>query len=247
MSWHYLPELAAEFSEAVCSAGEPSAPWRKSPSPGKCSLGASGTVCLTCSRSGTTFGPSEAVSGVEQWISSLLDSPASPGREPALSGPERRTSAICGRTRFAFLDRYDRDLDFWKTSQLSLLTGTFAEFSETWPRAGLIVDGTCLRLPTSERRTFGKDSLYWPTPVASDSRRGYLIEVMRKEFWRQRRHPKYKRLGARVLAYELAGLEDSFQTPTLNEWAMGMPGGWTDLRPLEKPRFQLWLKPPGSN
>ena len=44
------------------------------------------------------------------------------------------------------------------------LFGTWERFSETWPKAGMIVGGTAYELPTLVRRTGGKGSGLWPSP-----------------------------------------------------------------------------------
>ena len=58
--------------------------------------------------------------------------------------------------------------DGWssKTSQLSLLEGS-EPFSETWPKSGLMRNGTAYRLQPLVRRIDGNASGLWPTPVAN--------------------------------------------------------------------------------
>lgn len=73
------------------------------------------------------------------------------------------SAAECGDIWPGSLAKYDPSTSSWKTAQHSLLGG-LDEFSETWPRWGLMRNGACLELPTSERPTSGSASGYWPTP-----------------------------------------------------------------------------------
>jgi hypothetical protein len=73
----------------------------------------------------------------------------------------------------ASLASYDPDTLSWRTSQRSVLGG-WTEFSETWPRSGMVVYGTAYPLPQSAPATFetgGSASggrKKWPTPNATD-------------------------------------------------------------------------------
>jgi hypothetical protein len=70
-----------------------------------------------------------------------------------------------GRSSPELLARFDRATCSWKTSQYSLLGG-LTEFSETWPRSGLIANGTAFQLPPLALRTFEIESGLLPTPSA---------------------------------------------------------------------------------
>ena len=62
----------------------------------------------------------------------------------------------CGTTWPASLAKLDRATSSWRTAQLSLLGG-LEEFSQTWPRWGLMRNGECW-----ERQTLGCSSLSHP-------------------------------------------------------------------------------------
>ena len=55
------------------------------------------------------------------------------------------------------------------------------EFSETWPRWGLMRSGDVSRLPPSMPTTGGKGSSSWPTPKASDTMRGVCPSELRRK------------------------------------------------------------------
>jgi hypothetical protein len=76
----------------------------------------------------------------------------------------------CGEKWHASFTKYDLDLSLWKTHQCSLL-GDLDEFSETWPRWGLMRNGECWEQQTLAHRTNGTEfglSERLPTPQASD-------------------------------------------------------------------------------
>jgi hypothetical protein len=71
--------------------------------------------------------------------------------------------AGCGQSSPDWLASYDLKSLEWKTSQLSL-DGDLAEFSETWPRSGMMRNGTAYRLPTLVPDNFATGCGLWPTP-----------------------------------------------------------------------------------
>ena len=89
---------------------------------------------------------------------------AQPEKAQALTVSE----AECGRTWPASLAKYDPDTSSWRTAQYSLLGG-LDEFSETWPKWGLMRSGECWELPTLAPLTGERGSGLWQTPVADDA------------------------------------------------------------------------------
>jgi hypothetical protein len=67
---------------------------------------------------------------------------------------------------FAWLDCSSPERWSWKTYQRSLLEG-WTEYSQSWPRSGLMRNGIASQLPTLARRISGTGSSYWPTPKSS--------------------------------------------------------------------------------
>lgn len=87
----------------------------------------------------------------------------------ALPGTERglmENAAECGTTWPASLAKFDPDTSSWKTAQLSLLGG-LEEFSETWPRWGLMRAGECWErqtlVPRTSESASGLSLSIWPT------------------------------------------------------------------------------------
>lgn len=65
--------------------------------------------------------------------------------------------------------RFDPASSSWRTSQHSLLEGSTL-YSESWPRAGMMRNGTVCRRQPSAPLTDATDSFSWPTPRASDGK-----------------------------------------------------------------------------
>ena len=110
---------------------------------------------------------------------------------------------------------FDGDGAFWKTSQRCLFGGLIP-FSDRWPRAGSIVNGTAYRHRPLARLTGEIAFGLLPTPTASDAiKRGRVTP----------------RQGAMGLSETVGGQLN----PTWVEWLMGFPLGWTDLEDSETP------------
>jgi hypothetical protein len=158
-----------------------------------------------------------------------------------------------------WLASYDRDTSSWRTSQTCLLAqaeslgGGLAEFSGTWPSAGMMRNGKTYQhqpwaLPIAEngsglwptpRKTMmpnskafiaaGKiDSLVtavqmWPTPTAC-MHKGSSPAALTRKNGRDRSNDR--------LDHCLQALEGSGKlNPPWVEWLMGYPIGHTDLQP----------------
>lgn len=164
---------------------------------------------------------------VTKWIASLPDFRVSPSVLQD-NGDAQTTSETCGPKPFALLEKLGPNGFFWKTSQACLFP-TSEQFSETWPKQGMMQDGRCYRLPASAHPT---DELAFgslPTPTASPYGRN------------KSRGPNAK------IRPSLQMLAGGPLNPEFVEWLMGWPMGGTDLRPLEMELFRQWLRGHGKN
>jgi len=251
MSWHYLPELAEGSGRRSYSATELCVRSRFRRTDARCCFGDRGTVCFPCSRSGTTSGGSTADPGVERWISSLPDSPASRSAWRA-DGEERPTSGTSGRRPSGSSGKYGQLSSFLRMSPACSPPATSGRCSVTWPKAGTMLNGWCWARTTWEPPTAGtgcgssRGTLRrncWATPTTRD--------------WKDGTDPSLAvptnallgRQAPRVLSFgALSHLKDRFSfrrltlNPTFSTWLMGWPIGAIALKRLETDRFRSWLR-----
>jgi hypothetical protein len=199
-----------------------------------------------------------------------LPSMSSPGASHAktLALPENSAAwakapvPACGPRLSDLLATYDRATSSWRTSQHCLLAQVngeadgLAEYSETWPSAGMMRNGKTYRrqpwaLPIAENV-----SGLLPTPTATDGKGAVSGETLIKrmnhprgvrleEFLLRRRIPTPNTVsGHQVGRLDEWGGKNPFRGtadgkehlhPSFCEWLMGFPIGWTDLAPVATP------------
>jgi hypothetical protein len=133
------------------------------------------------------------------------------------------------------LANYDRDTSSWRTSQLSL-EGGFTEFSETWPRSGLMRSGTVFQLLTLVPDNFGIEFGLWPTPNATafkggrtSPRRG--VASPERNNWQD---------------WCSLALGQRYPVPETAEQVMGFPTGYTAIEPSATPSSRKSRKSSGG-
>lgn len=269
MSWHYLPGLAVEYSEASCQAGAPSAQWKRSRIAGKCSSDANGTVCYPCSRSGTISEPSTENHG-EEWLTSYRAAFRAKISLVLVKGQvSKENDQDCGENLLVSFAKYSHDTHSWKTPQCSLLAG-LDEYSETWPRWGMMRNGVCWERDTSVPRIKEIGSGYLPTPAATEygtnqggaagrtgKIRPSLSTMARKNMWPtptssmmtmgDLEQARFAGNDPNRPKYQEANRVGGTLNPLWVEWLMGWPTGWTDLEPLEMDKFRQWLRSHGRS
>ena len=181
MSWHFLQGQAEASWEANCLDGAPHALLKLMPIAEACCSQDSATESLIRSRSGMTCGPSTADHGV---ASLTLCQAGSHAKTLAQRGAARGLMVNDPDSGWKWpgsLAKFDPNSRLWKTRQCSLL-GDSTEFSETWPRWGLMRDGELSELMTWAPPTAANESGSWPTPRRTDADRGGrgdLIQAVR--------------------------------------------------------------------
>jgi hypothetical protein len=129
-----------------------------------------------------------------------------------------------GQSSPALLASFDPQSSLWKTSQ-HCLDGGLAEFSETWPRSGMMLNGTAYRLPTLVPDSFGTECGLWPTPNATAFKGG------RQSPRRGVRNPErnnWQDWCSLVLGQR-------YPVPETAEQVMGYPEGYTAISNSETP------------
>ena len=240
MSWLFSRVLVEEFSEAICSDGEQSAPLSGSPIPQAFCAPDKMKAFSRVSRFGMTFGPLTEDRGEEllTWFRGAFPVKTFPQPEKVQGSTE--SEAECGPKWRGSFAKYDPDSCSWKTHQCSLLGG-LTEYSETWPRWGSMRNGECWERPMLAHLTNETEFGLWPTPDANCGMRGTT------ETWMPTRpsgQPAQYSINQAVRDREGVG---GSLNPTWVEWLMGWPLGWTDLKPLETDKFQKWLDEHSNN
>lgn len=168
MSWHYLQEQEAAFSLADYLAGVQSPLAKSTPTPEPSSSTTRNSETSPHSPSGTTSAPSTAHPSEATSTSSQAASPVRTSqpqaKEPASPAPAQASGLKCTES-FA---KYNPDTHTWKTPQCSLLAD-LDEYSETWPKSGIMLHGACWELPTAAPPTAATESgfLQFGTPTAT--------------------------------------------------------------------------------
>jgi hypothetical protein len=168
MSWHFSQALVEAYSAANCSDGKPSAQSSGSLTPLAYLCSDRMTAFSRLSRFGMTFKPLTADHGeaVLTWF--LAGFPAKTSAQPERAQESTEHAAECGSIWPESFARWDRATSSWKTPQCSLLAG-LDEFSETWPRWGMMRGGECSELSIPEHLTSGNGSGLLPTPIKDDA------------------------------------------------------------------------------
>lgn len=228
MSWLFSRALVEAYWEESSSDGAQSALSSGSPIPQAFLPPDKMTAFSRPSRFGMTFGHLTADLGevLLTWFLADFHAKTLALRERVLESMENE--APCGTTWLESLAKYDHNTCSWKTAQFSLLGG-LDEFSETWPNWGSMRNGVSFQQVGPERPIGATESGSWvPTPTASDHKR----TPMKRNYAN-----RPITLGtADTLAQwvvRMAGLEHARLEPSLWEWVMGWPVGWTELKPLE--------------
>jgi len=164
MSWHFSRALEEEYSAANCLGGEQSAPWNSIPFARDDSCSAKMKDTWHHSPFGMMFVPLLENHGAALLTWYLEVSPVKISARRAQAQDLTANEAGSGRIWRGSLAKYDPVTHTWKTRQFSLLGGS-TEFSETWPRWGLMRDGELYLLPMSERTICERESGLLPTPT----------------------------------------------------------------------------------
>ena len=109
---------------------------------------------------------------------SISSAVASPAKTSVLLAREQDSQArgpVFGTILLGSFAQFGHDGWSLKTSQLSLLEG-LEPFSETWPKSGLMRNGTAYRLQPLVRRTDENESGLWRTPSAREP--GIRVEML---------------------------------------------------------------------
>lgn len=170
MSWLFSRALVAEYSEASCSGGEPSALLSASPMPQAFLPSDRMTDFSRPSRFGMTFAPSTDClgAGLLTWFREA--SRARTSAPPARAQESTASAPVCGDRWRELSVRYDRNSCSWRTHR-SLFDEDLSACSLTLPKWGSMRDGVLSELLTLERPTAANDAGLWLTPTVPNGGR----------------------------------------------------------------------------
>jgi len=254
---HSLLVLAEEYSAASCLDGEPSAPLKSTPTAQAYLCSDKTTAFSRLSRYGMTLEHLTESRGEELLTLFLEGFRARTSAQPEKAQESTASEADYGEKWRGSLAKYDRASRSWKTRQCSLLAG-LDEFSETWPRWGMMQDGELFPLKIPVLHTTENEFGLLPTPVTVDSGsyfnrsasknatiRPTLGAMAKFNMWPTARSKAQNANGQGIHGSGGVDLQTAIGgklNPTWVEWLMGWPLGWTELKPLEMGKFlTAWL------
>lgn len=243
----FSQELAAASSEVTCSDGGQSQPLNTTPTPDQFYWPDKTTEHSRLSRFGMMCEPLTESLGEELLMWFLAGFPARTLVPPEKEQDWMENEVDYGGKWRGSLAKYSLDTSTWKTAQ-SLLLGGLEEFSETWPKWGLMRNGECWELPILGLPILESESGSWPTPCKTDGLIGWSEAVTSN-----REKTGLRPSGARI-GYQLNYMRqtqpyvmtDGRYHPNLSEWLMWWPMGWTGLQQLEMGKFQSWQQQHGG-
>jgi len=256
MSWLFSRALAEEYSEDICSDGEPSVQSNGSPTPQAYLCNDKMMGFSRLSRFGMTFRLLTADRGEALLMSYLEDFPVRTSPQQEKEQESMESDQGCGEKWQGSFAKYDHDTHSLRTHQCSLLEDLMSS-CQALPAWGLMRDGECWEQPTLELRIKGTESGLWPTPTVNGnynrkglsptSGDGLATAVMK---WptptahnaKETNAPSEAKRNEPTLASRVGGTLN----PTWVEWLMGWPLEWTDLKPLEMGKFQQWQQQHGN-
>lgn len=152
VKWLYSREREAAYSADVFLIGEPSAQWNSTLTPRPSSSQGRTTVCSTHSLFGTMCAHLTACPGAGRLTLFPAASPVRTFRPRERERESTESAPDSGVKCTGYLAKFDLGSRSWRTAQCCFL-GVSDEFSETWPKSGMMLSGQCWALTTSELHT----------------------------------------------------------------------------------------------
>ena len=258
MSWLFSRVLVAEYLGENYLDGERSVPLNGNNTQLAYCLPDKMTDYLKVSRFGMMFKPLTEQVGEELLMlyqaafRAKTSLPQAKVLELTESGQE------CGEKWQGSFAKYDPSSSLWKTHQCSLIED-WEQFSQIWPTWGSMRNGACwerqtLGLNTTERE-FGllpDNDKFFHTPTTGSSGGSNSRKAMQKRgvTWPTPTTGtgggNAGGSGVRRTAKENGTYVPSLINPNLQEWLMGWPQDWTEIKPLETDKYRKWRQLHGT-
>ena len=258
MSWLYSQVLVVEYLGENYLDGEQSVPLSGNSTQLAYLPQDKMTDYLKVSRFGMMFKPLTEQAGEELLMSyqaafrAKTFLPQEKVQELMESGQE------CGEKWQGSFAKFDPSSSLWKTHQCSLIED-WEQFSQIWPTWGSMRNGACwerqtLGLNTTERE-FGllpDNDKFFHTPTTGSSGGSNSRKAMQKRgvVWPTPTTGtgggNAGGSGVRRTAKENGTYVPSSINPNLQEWLMGWPQDWTEIKPLETDKYRKWRQLHGT-
>jgi hypothetical protein len=217
MSSTYSAVSADSASDSSGPECEPLPSVKSTPSV-EASSGGTGQMSLALPTSENSASPPSSKSAEWDSHESMSYAEASRARTSAqrasLEQDSTANEAAFGASITGLFGKYDRASQSWKTPQHCFIGGS-DDYSESWPRSGMTLNGTAYVLPALVPHSLETESTFLPRPTRSMGKRG----------WGFAHTYGVGRYAGRVVNF---AVKFGWRPPTdLLEWAMGFPIGWT--------------------
>lgn len=238
MSWHYLRVEGEESLQDICLGGEQLPPLKSKITHAEFYCNGKLMDSYLDSLSGTTFAPLMENLGQEKSMLSQEDSHAKTLAQQEKAQVLMEKGLDSGEKWQGSFAKYDPNSCSWKTHQYSLV-GDLTEFSETWPKWGLMRNGECWEQTALDCPIVENEFGCWlPTPVSSLTNGAAKKRYFGSREYRASFTQEWIRTSMDCGQY---------LNPVYVELAMDFPDKWTDLKPLEMHKFQEWQQTPGES
>jgi hypothetical protein len=228
MSWLFSQVLVEEYLGDISLDGEQSVPLSGSNTQQAYCAPDKMTKFSRLSRFGMTYKPLTESRGEELLTLYLADFHAKTSAQQERAQELQEKNQECGNTWQGLLAKLDLNTSLWKTAQCSLTEDVELSL-QTFPRWGLMQNGALYPQQTLVQTTKETESGYLlPTPTCHNAKEGA--------------HPSEYNRDTPTLATHVGGKIH----PQFTEWMMGLPLGWTGLKPLEMHKFQEWQQQHGN-
>ena len=252
MSWLYSRVLVVEYLGENYLDGEPSALSNGNNTQLAFLPQDKMTDYSKVSRFGMTFKPLTEQAGEELLMSYQAAFHAKTFLPQEKAQELTENEAECGEKWQGSFAKFDQSSCLWKTHQCSLIED-WELFSEIWPTWGSMRNGACwerqtLGLNTTERE-FGllpDNERFFHTPTTGSSGGSNSRKAMQKRgvTWPTPTTGtgggNAGGSGVRRTAKENGTYVPSSINPNLQEWLMGWPQDWTEIKPLETDKYRKW-------
>ena len=244
----YLQGLEEESLPTSCSVTESSEPARLKSTQGKSCCNDNETASCQSSQSGMTLQHSTELTGKEELTWYAEDSPVRTfPRKATITNKAKalmESEVDCGPKWHDSFAKYDPDTSLWRTHQTSLF-GEWEEFSEIFPRWGMMQDGECLERVTPPLITKEIEYGFWQNQHGNPSCSQEIVGNVNAVENRTVIHVmnttqtapvsgRHKMMSSTLTAENLEGL---LPTPVATDWK----GGTSSIRKdTGKQRLDQW-------